>query len=179
MPLTVSHVMAECSLISGRVIIDVLSKVEAPPAFMGIRCTHENVTRPPPSPHRRLFLFAVFTDDTRLSPGQSWVSIPESLLLAIIWFMDAAHVYSSLFMTFKRAPHLTPVLHVHLCFWIDMWILYWNWSLKCWACRISSERPFRMETWRPATASAASPLHWGRIRQGENVVFSTYNYIFI
>lgn len=36
-----------------------------------------------------------------------------------------------------------------------------------------------METWRPATESAASLLHWGKIRQGENFVFSTYNYIFI
>lgn len=56
MPLTVSPVMAECSLISGCVIIDVLSKVEAPPAcrhpllglknhthvlrFRSIACTH-------------------------------------------------------------------------------------------------------------------------------------------
>lgn len=55
MPLTVSHVMAECSLISGRVI-DVLSKGEAPPSchhpllelknhmhvlgFRSIACTH-------------------------------------------------------------------------------------------------------------------------------------------
>lgn len=34
-----------------------------------------------------------------------------------------------------------------------------------------------METWRPATESAASLLHWGKIRQGENFVFSTYKYI--
>lgn len=56
MPLIVSHVLAECSLISGRIIIDVLSKVEAPPAchhpqlglknhmhvlgFRSIACTH-------------------------------------------------------------------------------------------------------------------------------------------
>lgn len=36
-----------------------------------------------------------------------------------------------------------------------------------------------METWRPATESAASLLHWGKIRQGENFVLSTYNYIAI
>lgn len=104
----------------------------------------------------------------RLWPDQSRVFITRCLLLVLMCIVDAVHVRSAHLVTVKWAPYLTPHPYVHLLLCVDMSILYWNWFLKCWACRISSERPFRMETWRPATESAASLLHWEKIRQGES-----------
>lgn len=121
--------------------------------------------------------FALLTDDTR--PMSQALACPElclhyRVLIACInvyceWRTCKFSSPQDLYMDSISNPHL----YVHLLFCVDMWVRYWNWSLKCWACRISSERPFRMETWRPATESAASLLHWEKIRQGGVFLAST------